>query len=131
MLAEGRIAESRKTVEQVMTVATQTHNRELELSAAMVAARVKAASGNSSDVSESIAGLHRIAADAAAARFTNVAIKARLALGEIQMNFGDRAAGRALLESLEKESSSGGFLIVARKAAAALRVAPSRAANPN
>jgi DNA-binding winged helix-turn-helix (wHTH) protein/tetratricopeptide (TPR) repeat protein len=131
MLAEGRIAESRKTVEQVMTVATQTHNRELELSAAMVAARVKAASGNSSDVSESIAGLHRIAADAAAARFTNVAIEARLALGEIQMNFGDRAAGRALLESLEKESSSGGFLIVARKAAAALRVAPSRAANPN
>jgi eukaryotic-like serine/threonine-protein kinase len=131
LLTEGRIPESRKGVDQVMSVAAQTHNRELELSSAMIAARVKAASGNSTDVTESIAGLNRIAADATAAKFANVAIEARLALGEIQMNFGDRVAGRAVLESLEKESSSGGFLIVARKASAALRGAPGRAANPN
>lgn len=131
LLAEGRIPESRKGVDQVMSVATQTHNRELELSAAMIAARVKAASGNSADVNESITELNRIVADATAAKFADIAVEARLALGEIQMNFGDRAAGRALLESLEKESSSGGFLTVAHKAATALRVAPGRTSNAN
>jgi eukaryotic-like serine/threonine-protein kinase len=131
LLAEGRIRDSRTAADQVMSVATQTHNRVLELSAAMIAARVKAASRNSTDVDESIAALNRIVAEAMAARFAGVAIKARLALGEIQMNSGDQTAGRALLESLKKESSSLGFLVAARKADAALRVAPGRAANTN
>ena len=131
LLAEGRIRDSRTAVDQVMSVATQTHNRVLELSAATIAARVKAASRNSTDVNESIAALNRIVAEAMAAKFADVAIKARLALGEIQMNSGDRTAGRALLESLEKESLSLGFLVAARKADTALRVAPGRAANTN
>ena len=52
---------------------------------------------------------------------------ARLAIGEIQMNFGDRAAGRAILETLEKESSNQGFLVISRRAAAALRAGAGRA----
>ena len=109
-----------------MGVATQSHNRELQLSAAIVAARIKSASSNSSEVHAAMADLSRILADASAAKFANAASEARLALGEIQMKSGERAAGRALLKSLEKDSSNAGFLVVAHKAAAALRVAPSQ-----
>lgn len=129
LLAEGHIAEARKSVDQVVTVATETHNRELELSAALTAARVRAASGNPAEISESIAGLDRVIGDATAAKFADVAFEARLALGEIEMNSGNRAAGRASLESLEKESTRGGFLTIARKAAAALRTVSSRASS--
>jgi hypothetical protein len=126
LLVEDHIAEARKGVDQAMRVATETHNRELEWSAALTAARVRAASGNPAEISESIAGLDRVIEDATAARFADVALEARLALGEIEMKSGNRAAGRASLESLERESTSGGFLAIARKAAAALRTVPSR-----
>jgi hypothetical protein len=63
-----------------MGAATQTHNRELELSAAIVAARIKSASSNSSDVHAAMADLSRILADASAAKFANAASEARLAL---------------------------------------------------
>jgi eukaryotic-like serine/threonine-protein kinase len=129
LLAEGRVSESRTGVERVASDAARTHNREMELSAAMIGARVKAASGNSADVHESIGVLNRVVAEAMAAKFAVVAIEARLTLGEIQMKSGDRTAGRALLASLEKESSSEGLLIVAHKAAAALRAEP-RDASP-
>jgi DNA-binding winged helix-turn-helix (wHTH) protein/tetratricopeptide (TPR) repeat protein len=131
LFEEGRTSECRKVVDQVMGVATQTHNRELEFSAAIIAARIKAASGNSSGVHAAMADLNRILADATTARFANAASEARLALGEIQMRSGERAAGRALLESLQKDSSNAGFLVVAHKAAAALRVAPSGSVNSN
>lgn len=129
LLEEGSIAESRQSIKQIMNVAKQTHNRELELSTALTEARVRASSGGAGDVSASIAALNRVVADATAAKYANIAMAARLALGEIQMSRGDRGAGRALLESVEKESSGAGFNIAARKAAAALKTARSRAAN--
>jgi DNA-binding winged helix-turn-helix (wHTH) protein/tetratricopeptide (TPR) repeat protein/TolB-like protein len=127
LLAEGRTTESRKSVDEVMSVAGKTHNRGLELSAALVAARVRAASGNSADVQASIDGLSRVVAEATAEKFARLAIEARLAMGEIQVNFGDRAAGRAILETLQKESSNQGFLVISRRAAVALRAGAGRA----
>lgn len=125
--AKGNLSESRKSLDQVMSVANQTHNRALELSAEMTAARVRAASGSSLAVNESIAELNRIVSEATAAKFADLAIEARLTLGEVQMSFGDRAAGRALLEAVEKESSSAGLAVIARKAAAALHGPAGRA----
>ena len=127
LLAEGKVAESRKNLERVLSVARQTHNRKLELSAALAEARVRAASGKAADVSESLTSLDRIIAEATAGKFARVAMEARLALGETQLNFGDQGVGRALLQSLEKESAGEGFAIVARKAAAALKAAATRA----
>jgi DNA-binding winged helix-turn-helix (wHTH) protein/tetratricopeptide (TPR) repeat protein len=127
-LTEGQIAESRNSVAQVIAVAAATHNRALGLLAQLVAARIRAASRHSADVNESIAALNRVITDATAAKFADVAMEARLALGELQLNFGDRAAGRTLLETLEKESSRAGFLLMARKAAAVLHAPPARAA---
>jgi hypothetical protein len=126
-LAEGRVAEARKSVAQVIAVAAATHNRELELSAQLAAARIRVASRNSTDVNESIAALDHVIVDATAAKFAYVAMEARLALGELQIKFGDRAAGCALLETLELESSRAGLLLMARRAAAVLHAPPARA----
>jgi DNA-binding winged helix-turn-helix (wHTH) protein/tetratricopeptide (TPR) repeat protein len=127
LVEEGRISESRKSVDQVLAVAAQTHNRELELSARLTDARIRAASGKPADASEPVGAINRVIAEATAAKFADIAMEARLALGETQMKFGDRAAGRTLLESLERESSNTGFLVIAHKAAALLHAAPSRA----
>jgi hypothetical protein len=68
--------------------------------------------------------MNRVILEATAGKFADLAIEARLGLGEIQMNFGDREIGRAILQSVQRESAKAGFVVLARKAAEALR-APS------
>lgn len=51
--------------------------------------------------------------------FLDFEFEARLALGEIELASGQVAAGRARLETLEKEATAKGFLLIARQAAAA------------
>jgi DNA-binding winged helix-turn-helix (wHTH) protein/tetratricopeptide (TPR) repeat protein len=121
LLAGGRIAEARKNIEQAAKVASETHNRELELSAAVARARVQAASKDPKDARNALASLNRILGDAGPATFADLVYEARLARGEIEMSFVDRAAGRAYLEALEKEAAGKGFQLIARKATAALR----------
>ncbi len=125
LLAAGRVAESRSSIDRVSQVATETHNRELELLAALARARVLAVSGKPEDTKASINSISRIVADAKAAKFVEVAFEARLALGQTELRWGNPAVGRSDLESLQKESSNDGFLLISRKAAAALRASPA------
>lgn len=120
-LAQGRTVEAEKSVNKAMVVARQSHNRELELSAAIAAARVRAAHGKPEDGQEAAKQINQVLADAAAAGFGDITLEARLALGEVEMGTGNRPAGRAYLESLRKDAANGGFLLIAREAAAALR----------
>jgi eukaryotic-like serine/threonine-protein kinase len=131
LLEQGRVTESLKGVDQVMTVATQTHNRELELSTSVLEARVRAASRNAADLHEAIVTLNRVIAGATAAKFGNVALEARLALGEIEMSAGDRAAGGGILQALQKEAASAGQLVIARRAEAALHAKSAAASSVN
>ena len=43
-------------------------------------------------------------------------LKARLALGEVELRVGDGSTGRALLEAVERDSQARGFHLIARKA---------------
>jgi tetratricopeptide (TPR) repeat protein len=126
LLANGRITDARKIVDQVMNVATETHNRELELSAALTAASVRAASGDSSETSESLQRLDRVIADASTTRFEGIVLEARLAKGKIEMGRADPSAGRAYLETLQKDAAREGFRLMAQKASAALQAGRSR-----
>lgn len=54
-------------------------------------------------------------------------MEGRLALGEIEMNSGDRVAGVAHLDALEKDATNGGFHLIAREAAAARHLAHEQA----
>ena len=128
LLEEGRIVEAQKSVDQVMKVATETHNRELALSAALTAAQVRTASRDPKDISEAIERLNRVIGEASAAAFANDVYEARLALGIIEMTNANQTAGRTHLEALEKDATSHGFQLMARKAASALRTARNSAA---
>jgi predicted negative regulator of RcsB-dependent stress response len=121
LLAQGRIAEVRKYVEQVIAAASESHNRELELNSAIIAARLQAASGNLTEVGESIRLLERLIGEANAAGFAGVVYEARLAKGEIQMDSSDRAAGRTYLETLAKDAHTEGFHLIASQASPALQ----------
>jgi DNA-binding winged helix-turn-helix (wHTH) protein/tetratricopeptide (TPR) repeat protein len=129
LLAQGRIAEARKYVEQVIAAASESHNRELELNSAIIAARLQAASGNLAAVGESIRNLERLIGEASAARFAGIVYEARLAKGEIQMASGDRATGRTYLETLAKDAHTEGFHLIASQASAALRFSFPRPGN--
>jgi len=121
LLAQGRIAEAHKYVEQVITSARESHNRELALNSVMVAARLQAASGNLSEVGEAIGRLEKLISEASAAGFAGIVYEARLAKGEIQMASTDRTAGRTNLETLAKDAQMEGFLLVASQASADMR----------
>ena len=129
LLAEGRVADARRSVEQVVSFTKASHTEEMELLVAIAAARVEAASGNSADVSAAKKNLNRVIADATAGSFADIAREARLALGEIELSSGNLVAGRVRLETLQKDSANAGALLIARKATAALHASSNRAAN--
>jgi eukaryotic-like serine/threonine-protein kinase len=119
-LASGRIADARKSVEQVKRVASETHNRKLELSASLTAARIRAASKDPREVRAALASLDGLGTEATTGKFENLALEARLAFGEIEINSTDKAAGRTHLEALEKDATAQGFRLIAHSAATAL-----------
>jgi len=121
LLAQGRIPEARKYLEQVRAAASESHNRELELNSAIIAARLEAASGNVAELGEAIRHLERLIGEASTAGFWGIVYEARLVKGEIQIESSDRVAGWTYLESLGKDADKAGFQLIAREAAAALR----------
>ena len=121
LLAQGNMVEARESVERVRGVAKETHSRELELSATMTAARIRATSGSAADRNEAAKRLNTVIGEATTAGFADVALEARLVLGEVEIGSGQAANGRARLEALEKDADGKGFGLVARKARAILR----------
>jgi hypothetical protein len=109
-----------------MAVATETHDRGLELSAAVTAARVRAATGDSSETNESLRLLDRVITEASATRFEVILLEARLAKGKIEMT-ADQSVGCAYLEALQKDAAIEGFQLMAQKASAALQARGNRA----
>jgi len=127
LLMEGKHTEADVYIERTTKIAQSSHDRELELQARLMKARIQAASKNAADVNKSIRGLDGVLAEAQAGSFEAIALEARLALGEIELSSGNHAAGRVQLETLEKDARREGFHLVARKADAALHVGRDRA----
>jgi DNA-binding winged helix-turn-helix (wHTH) protein/tetratricopeptide (TPR) repeat protein len=130
LTAQGRNAEARTLIEQVTKAAADSHNRRLELKAAITAARIQAALASPTEAAESVRRLRRIISDAGDASFIDVGLDARLAVGEIELRSGNRVEGSADLTTLEKDAKNGGFQLIARKAAMALQSKQDRTALP-
>jgi tetratricopeptide (TPR) repeat protein len=127
LLMEGSQTEARVFIEPAIKITQTSHDRELELSARVMAARIEAASKNPADLNQAVGGLDAVLTEATAGSFEAIAFEARLALGQIELNSRKQSSGRAHLAALEKEADRRGFQLVARKAAAALRVAHDQA----
>ncbi len=120
-LSQGKMAEARESVDKASTFAKRAHDRQLELSAELTAARAEAASESRTQREEGERRLNEAVRQATTAGFAHVALEARLALGEIEMNFGKRDAGRANLMAVQREASRGGFQLIAQKAVTDLK----------
>ena len=127
LLAQGKIAEARPIAEQVMNVASRSRDQELQLQSETVAAHIDGVSGNSPDMTNSIRRLNRIISTAAESSFVEVGFEARLVAGELEIR-GDRETSGARLQRLENDSSQSGYLLIARRASAALSSASTKTA---
>jgi tetratricopeptide (TPR) repeat protein/TolB-like protein len=120
-LAQGKIAEATAASSQAVALAQKTEDTTVRLTVAIEAARVRAASGNRADVADATKVLKDAVADATKEGLTGLLLQARLALGQVEIAHGDRASGRSRLVVVRKEATAKGFVLVARKASAALR----------
>jgi tetratricopeptide (TPR) repeat protein/tRNA A-37 threonylcarbamoyl transferase component Bud32/TolB-like protein len=120
LLAQRQSADAALAIEPAVAQAKKTGDVSVRLSVAIDAARVHAASGTQADVAGALKALRDASNDAAREGLTGVLFQARLALGQLEIEAGQRAAGRARLLALQKEAAAKGFLLVARKAAAAV-----------
>jgi hypothetical protein len=127
LLMEGSQAEARVFIEPAIKITQTSHDRELELSASVMAAGIQAAPKNPADLNQAVGGLDAVLTEATAGSFEAIALLARLALGQIALNSRKQSSGRAHLAALEKEADRRGLQLVARKAAAALHVAHHQA----
>lgn len=121
LLGEGDIAGARQKMERALSISSKLQNREGGLFVAVMAARVRAASPSAGDRLEAVQDLRVALGKAATNGFVNYGLEARLAMGEIEMNSGDGAGGRAYLKALEKDAAKRGFGLIAQKAAADLK----------
>jgi len=128
LLMSGRISEAREKVDQAAKVASETHNRELALSATVARARVRASAGDPKDVREALGILKNLVGAAGGSTFAEQLYEARLAFGEIELRSADKSLGRSYLEALQKEAAGQGFQLIAQKAAAVLGESRNQAA---
>jgi tetratricopeptide (TPR) repeat protein len=129
LLSLGRPAEALSAIEAGSAPIAQSHNRGAHLAFEVAAARVRAANGQASEASES---LRKTEAEAARFGFVGYVLDARLALAQIEMNTHKSAAARSALQRIEEEAKAKGYLLLARKAAAARQgpIAEFRGSSP-
>ncbi len=129
MLAEGRFDEARPNLDLVMNLARKSHNRELELSASITEVRLQALSGHGPYASSWAPKLKQIASDAEAGHFSELALEARLALGELELESGSSVA-RTHLDAMGRDALAAGSSLLANRAKELLRNdAPQNAHN--
>ena len=98
------------------TPSSKTTNHIARLDFSTADALVRAASGKPAEATKLLQDTIQAARKTG---FFGLQFDARLALGETEMKSGNLTAGRAELASLERDARVKGFLLIARKAAAA------------
>lgn len=120
LLAQGKVADARKAIDRASAILEKCHDRELELFVAITAARVRAASDTPAEKAEAAKSLQAVVGEATRIGFINYGFEARLALGQVELDSGNRNEGRVQLEALSRDATVKGFGLIARKAAEAL-----------
>jgi len=127
LFSQGKLEQAQQSLLEAATAAGRSHTRELELAGAIVGAHLEAVSGQTSAVSASAKKLEDVKVAAEASGFSQLAMEARLVLGEIETNSDRRTEGRSRLEALQRDSTAAGMQSIARKAAAVLQAEPAKA----
>jgi eukaryotic-like serine/threonine-protein kinase len=115
LVAEGKTAEAQTEINSAQKLVKRNQNAPTRLKLQIIAARQRART----NTVEAKDRLETILRDTTKYGFIGYELEAKLALGELEMNSGNTAAGRLRLASLQKEAIASGFLSISRKAGAA------------
>ncbi len=116
-LAQGNAAGALRAANEAVQLAPEGSDVHPEFDASTVQARALAAAGKSADAQKVAAALFNKARSLGLIPY---ALRAEIALGEIEIKTGNVAAGRTHLESARKEAQVRGFLLLSNRAAQAL-----------
>jgi len=117
LLRSGKLAEAKPEIQQAQRM-VKADDHVAHLPVAIASARIATASG---DLATARKILDEALAEATKANLLFSQYDARLALGELEVKSGKLAAGRTRLTTLQKDAEGKGFLLIARKAAAAVK----------
>ncbi len=120
LVAQGRILDSRKVLDNATTTLRQQTSKESEFGLSIVAAQVRSASADRAERVEAAKSLRLIVAETQRTGFVQKEFEARLAFAEAEIGSGDPLAGRAHLTALDKAASAKGFALISQKARAVL-----------
>jgi tetratricopeptide (TPR) repeat protein len=120
LLAQGDVPGSRQAAERAVQLAADSEIPFVRLRVAVLAGRVRAASGKPADAAEALRSLETAAAEAAGAGLAGLRLEALLALGEIELGSGRTETGRGRLREVEQEARAKGYGLMASKAQTAL-----------
>jgi eukaryotic-like serine/threonine-protein kinase len=116
LLEQGKIQEADKAAGQAVSSAKKSQVRVMGLIAAIVSARVSAASRDAQRLRQAEENLAALQTDAAKAGFVDRQLEARLAAGEIGLTGSRSGKARTDLKELETEARQRGFGLIAHKA---------------
>lgn len=117
LLAQGKSSEASKRLDSVST--EKAEDETLRLILALVKARIRSTSHEPQDQTAALRLFKSTRQEAAQHGFKEFELEARLAIAKVEIESGKTSTGRSHLAAVEKDATSQGFLLVARKAAAA------------
>lgn len=131
LVAQGRILDSRKVLDNATTTLGPQTSKESEFGLSTVAAQVRSASADRLERVEAAKSLRLIVAETQRTGFVQEEFEARLALAEAEIGSGDPLTGRAHLTALDKAASAKGFALISQKARAILQTPPDDVRKPS
>ncbi|HEV2350544.1 MAG TPA: tetratricopeptide repeat protein [Terriglobia bacterium] len=115
LLAQGKTGEAQLAISRALALSQKSQDVTIRIPITIADARVRAASGRTA---EAIKALNAAIAEATKAGMLPYQFEARAALGEVEIQYGNRIRGHDVLASLAQQASTKGFGLIARQAAA-------------
>ncbi len=113
LLAEKKTEAAKTESARALSLSKQAGDRGLQISAALLSARVEAAAGNMAGATSQ---LRTVLAESMKFNLVQATLEARLSLARMALQAGNAAEGKRMLAELRDEASSRGFVLIARQA---------------
>jgi serine/threonine protein kinase/tetratricopeptide (TPR) repeat protein len=117
LLAQGNVQEAKATADHAMALSQKGGDLIARFEATLASAAVDTALRKTADATRHLENLH---VETSSHGYANYELEARLRLGVLELQSGKVSAGQGRLEQLQKDAQAKGFLLIARKATAAL-----------
>jgi len=119
LLAQNKVSEAAVVAALAGSFAAEIPDPDAQLTARILVSRVQGLSDDASGQLQAIQTLQQYIEQASKGAFLEQRMQGELALGEVEIAAGKSDTGRARLQSLQKQATARGYLLISRQAAAA------------